>query len=164
MRELALVLPDDVWLTDAHRHRRRPTSARRRRRARRSARRVAGPALELVGCTVSQEAVGGFVATLRDIDGVTRVARRELGAARRRRPAPTQAEARRARAAAPTTDDCRTRDFIAQFEIVAAFDEVPVPAAAPTPRSARRPGRGRGRRLRRRGGRANTEQAAEIVP
>ena len=29
-----------------------------------------------------------------------------------------------------TIDDCRTRDFINQFEIVVAFDEVPVPETA----------------------------------
>jgi Tfp pilus assembly protein PilN len=34
---------------------------------------IAGPALEVVGCGTSQAAVAGFVETLKDIDGVTRV-------------------------------------------------------------------------------------------
>lgn len=34
---------------------------------------IAGPALEVAGCGTSQEAVAGFVETLKDIDGVTRV-------------------------------------------------------------------------------------------
>ncbi len=34
---------------------------------------VAGPAIEIVGCASSQDAVAGFVSALEDIDGVTRV-------------------------------------------------------------------------------------------
>ena len=43
-----------------------------------------------------------------------------------------------------TTTDCRTRDFITQFKILVAFDEVPTPATAsstpPSHRASRRPG------------------------
>ena len=34
---------------------------------------IAGPALEMVGCTTSQAAVAGFIEAVKDIDGVTRV-------------------------------------------------------------------------------------------
>ncbi len=34
---------------------------------------------------------------------------------------------------AVTGDDCRTRDFISKFELVAAFDAVPAPAVAAVP-------------------------------
>ena len=34
---------------------------------------IAGPALEMVGCTSSQAAVANFIEALKDIDGVTRV-------------------------------------------------------------------------------------------
>jgi Tfp pilus assembly protein PilN len=89
-----------------------------------------GPALEMVGCASSQDAVAGLIANLQEIDGVTRV-----GLESSERPDATQGTA----TAAPTTSDsnatttdCRTRDFITQFKILVAFDEVPTPATAST--------------------------------
>lgn len=89
-----------------------------------------GPALEMVGCASSQDAVAGLIANLQEIDGVTRV-----GLESSERPDETQGTA----TAAPTTSDsnatttdCRTRDFITQFKILVAFDEVPTPATAST--------------------------------
>ena len=72
MRELSLILPDDVWLTNLT-GTANPTvqidgEANIALRAS-----IAGPALELVGCARGQEAVAGFVSALKDIDGVTRV-------------------------------------------------------------------------------------------
>ena len=92
---------------------------------------VPGPALELEGCAVSQDAVAGLMANLEEIDGVTRV-----GLEASERPDETQQSG----AAAPSSgdantgevSDCRTRDFITQFKIVVAFDAVPTPAAATT--------------------------------
>jgi Tfp pilus assembly protein PilN len=91
---------------------------------------VSGPALELEGCAASQDAVAGLIANLQEIDGVTRVG---LEASER----PDDVESG---TATPTTgdandgevSDCRTRDFIAQFKIVVAFDSVPAPATATT--------------------------------
>ena len=87
-----------------------------------------GPALEMVGCASNQDAVAGLIANLQEIDGVTRV-----GLESSERPDTTQGPA----TAAPTTSDsnatttdCRTRDFITQFKILVAFDEVPTPATA----------------------------------
>jgi Tfp pilus assembly protein PilN len=87
-----------------------------------------GPALEMQGCAASQDAVAGLIANLQEIDGVTRVG---LESSER------SDEAQGATTASPTTTDsaavntdCRTRDFITQFKIVAAFDEVPTPATA----------------------------------
>jgi Tfp pilus assembly protein PilN len=131
IRELALVLPDDAWLVSLRAsvspevQPEGGTSVTGRES-------VPGPALELVGCTVSQQAVGRFVAALRDIDGVTRVT-----AFKSELPEPTAggstAETGAASEGPVTTDECRTRDFIVRFEIVVAFDEVPVPAEAITP-------------------------------
>jgi Tfp pilus assembly protein PilN len=87
---------------------------------------VEGPALEIVGCATSQDAVAGFVAALEDIDGVTRVG---LGSSE-------LSDEQEGGAGAPSPsgvgggEDCRTRDFITKFEIVVAFDAVPVPATA----------------------------------
>ena len=90
---------------------------------------VAGPALELVGCGANQRAVAGFLAALRDIDGVTRVG---IAASER----PSAGDTALDSGTANASSDCRTRDAIAKFEVVVAFDAVPVPAVP-----ARRPSR-----------------------
>jgi hypothetical protein len=95
---------------------------------------VTGPALELVGCGANQRAVAGFLAALRDIDGVTRVGI----ASSERSGGDTALDS----GSGGTTSDCRTRPAIAKFEVVAAFDAVPVPTvpgAAPAPGTAPAP-------------------------
>jgi Tfp pilus assembly protein PilN len=89
---------------------------------------VAGPALEIVGCAPSQDAVAGFVSNLEEIDGVTRV-----GVDSSERPATSAAggsSSTSSDSAQGSTDDCRTRDFITQFKLVVAFDAVPAPSTA----------------------------------
>ena len=122
INELALVLPDDVWLInltgtvlpDVEVENGAGLSTRDA---------IEGPALEIVGCARSQDSVAGFVAALEDIDGVTRVG---LGSSQ----LPEQAVEASSGDGGSGDEDCRTRDFITKFEIVAAFDAVPVPAAA----------------------------------
>jgi hypothetical protein len=68
--------------------------------------------------------VAGFVTALKDIDGVTRVGVQssELG---------EQEEGAGSTGGASGSEgggDCQTRDFIAAFDIVVAFDAAPVPA------------------------------------
>lgn len=129
LNELALVIPTDVWLIEltgtvspavqidgGAEIQVRDT--------------VQGPALELIGCATGQDAVAGFVADLEDIDGVTRV-----GVSSSELPdEETAAEASGAAVATDSAEDdnqeCRTRNFISRFEIVAAFDEVPTPPTA----------------------------------
>ncbi len=90
---------------------------------------IPGPALELEGCAPSQDAVAGLIASLQEIDGVTRVG---LDSSAR------LDDSEGGGAAAPTSGsgsssgigDCRTRNFITQFRIVAAFDAVPTPGTA----------------------------------
>jgi Tfp pilus assembly protein PilN len=125
MRELALVMPSDVWLInltgtvnpgveieDAA-----EVTARSS---------VTGPALDIVGCAPSQEGVARFISALYDIDGVTRV-----GVSTSERPDPNADTTSAGQE--PSDDDCRTRDFITRFEIVVAFDAVPPPPAATVP-------------------------------
>lgn len=128
MRELALVLPADVWLIELEGT--VSPEVQVEDGADISLREsVPGPALELVGCTVSQEAVGRFVAALRDIDGVTRVT-----VASSERPELTETDSQGATGEeGGSADDCRTQDFITQFQIIAAFDEVETPAVATPP-------------------------------
>ena len=123
LRELALVLPSDVWLVKATATVSPAVSPDSGADV--STRdSVPGPALEIEGCAPGQEAVAGFVAALEDIDGATRV-----GVATSKL-ADLSTENSGGEAAGGD-DDCRTRDFVALFEIVVAFDAVPVPGAAP---------------------------------
>lgn len=108
MRELALVLPDDVLLTDL--------SAGVGGEAEGLAG-VTGPSLELSGCTSGQDAVAGFVTALKDIDGVTRVGLESSAVGE-------GAES------AEGSSGCSAAGFDAQFKLVVAFDAAPVPLAA----------------------------------
>jgi Tfp pilus assembly protein PilN len=118
MRELAQILPSDIWLTqlsgtvlpDV------PLDGAAGLTTRSS---VPGPALEIIGCGPSQDSVAKFVAALEDIDGVTRV-----GVQSSEKP-----ESATSGGTGGSTD-CRTKDFIAKFELIVAFDAAPVPAAA----------------------------------
>ena len=124
MRELALVLPGDVWLTNLTGTASPGVSVNGAASvALRST--IPGPALELIGCASSQDAVAGFVQALKQIDGVTRVGVQfsKLG-----------------ESGGGSGSTCQTRDFIAQFQMVAAFDAAPAPSeegsegeAAPAP-------------------------------
>jgi Tfp pilus assembly protein PilN len=127
MRELSLVIPSNVWLVnltgtvspsvtvdDGAEIPIRDT--------------VAGPALEIIGCSVGQDEVAGFIAALEDIDGVTRVGIEESQKADEQ----SSSEAGTDSGSAETSDDCQTQSFIYQFKIVVAFDAVPAPPTATT--------------------------------
>jgi Tfp pilus assembly protein PilN len=125
MHELSSILPSDVWLVNLTGTVRPdvqvqdgadvPTRAE-----------VTSPAIEIVGCATSQDAVARFVADLQDIDGVTRV-----GVNSSQRAARSSAgSGAGAGGGGGTGDECRTADFITRFELVAAFDDVPTPAVA----------------------------------
>jgi len=126
IKELSLILPADVWLVNMTGTVSPAVSVANGAEVtiRDS---VAGPALELIGCAPSEEAVAGLIAALEDIDGVTRVGVQE-----------SKQQESGDQQAAPTTgsdegaDDCRTRDFIHRFQIVVAFDAVPTPETATT--------------------------------
>jgi Tfp pilus assembly protein PilN len=127
LNELARVIPPDVWLVRVAGSASPDTQAGEGASVASRAS-IPGPALELIGCGASTDAVARFLAALKDIDGVTRV-----GIDRSERPAPTANDGSSSVGSVDTSsDECRTRDFISRFEIVAAFDSVPVPAAAGT--------------------------------
>ena len=119
MRELALVLPGDVWLVKLEGSA-APGAGGEQGGGGELRASAPGPALQLVGCAAGQEGVAGFVTALRDIDGVTRV-----GVESSELPDSSNA----AGATGDSEDDCRTRNFIAKFEIVIAFDAAPVGTA-----------------------------------
>lgn len=123
MRELSLVLPDDVWLVGLTATAAPGVSVQGGGGSGSNTRAaIPGPALELIGCAHGQEAVAGFVTALEDIDGVTRVGVQasEL---------PEEGKSEEGGGGSDSTgEECRTRKFIAKFEIVVAFDAAPVSA------------------------------------
>src|SRR6476619_785207 len=121
-RELSLVLPQNVWLvgltaTAAPGVNVQGGSGTSNMRAA-----IAGPALELTGCAHGQEAVAGFVTALKDIDGVTRVGVQSSELPEEKKTGGGEGGG----GSDSSGDECRTRKFIAKFEIVVAFDAAPV--------------------------------------
>jgi Tfp pilus assembly protein PilN len=126
MRELSLVLPHSVWLTELNASASSESESGGGGGDLRGS--IAGPALELEGCATGQEAVAGFVTALKDIDGVTRVGVQssELG---------SQEEGSGSTGGGSGSEgggggECQTRKWIAKFEIIVAFDAAPIPMAA----------------------------------
>jgi Tfp pilus assembly protein PilN len=118
MRELSLILPHDVWLSGLNASASAGASSEGGEGgagALRSS--IPGPALELTGCAAGQESVAGFITALKDIDGVTRV-----GVQSSELPDEGQGAG-----GGGGGEECRTRSFIAKFQIVIAFDAAPVP-------------------------------------
>lgn len=125
LRELAIVIPEDVWLVEM-------TGSVTPEVGLEGGAEVdirdgvTGPALEIVGCGASHTSVARFVEALKDVDGVTRVS---VGQSMRPE---AEVQSDSGSAASESENDCRTRDFISRFEIVAAFDAVAVPTAPVT--------------------------------
>lgn len=107
MRELALILPDDVLLSDL-------TAGAGEEGGEGLG--VSGPSLQLSGCTIGQDSVARFVTALKDIDGVTRVALESS----------TTGEG----ASSSSSTACGDAGYENQYEIVVAFDAAPVPVGA----------------------------------
>lgn len=128
MHELALVIPDDVWL-DSLTGSVAPgvaTGGDSGTETSAADASITGPSLRITGCADGQVAVARFLAALRDIDGVTRVGMQQssLGDKGISGAGGTTDSA----TAGDVSGDCQTREFIASFEITIAFDAVPPPA------------------------------------
>jgi Tfp pilus assembly protein PilN len=118
MRELSLVIPENVWLVNLT-GTVSPDVAVENEAGVAARDSVEGPALEIVGCTTSQDRVAELVSALEDIDGVTRVGVQS-----------SQQGGGETAGSGGSTEDCRTRNFIYKFELVVAFDAVPTPPTA----------------------------------
>ena len=131
MRELALILPSDVWLVNLTATATPGADVGGGSGGGGSGGdlrgQIAGPALELSGCAAGQTSVAGFVTALEDIDGVTRVGVQSSQLPDKESGAGSSSGGG---GGSGGGDDCRTREFIAKFEIVVAFDAAPVPADA----------------------------------
>ncbi|MFL5872546.1 MAG: PilN domain-containing protein [Solirubrobacterales bacterium] len=110
MRELALVLPDDVVLTDLI----ASAGPESGESGGGTLGGVLGPSLELKGCTAGQDSVAGFITALKDIDGVTRVGLSTSAAGS---------------GEGSGGEGCQDSGLEAQFDLVVAFDAAPVPVA-----------------------------------
>jgi Tfp pilus assembly protein PilN len=120
MRELTRVLPGDVWLTDMT-GTATPEASVEGASGIEMRSSIPGPALEMSGCAGGQESVAGLVQALKEIDGVTRVGVQSSTLGER------ESESGATSGPASTGGgNCQTRDFIAEFQIVVAFDAAPV--------------------------------------
>ena len=134
LRELAIVIPEDVWLTHLTATASPAVQLDDSGSSSSSGSSVSGldsvqgPALQMEGCGDGHEAVARFLAALRDIDGVTRVSVLSSD-----RPDPSSATEGSSAGAAGSgggaSGECATRDFISTFGIVAAFDAVQISAS-----------------------------------
>lgn len=113
MRELALILPDDVLLTTLT----AGAGATGGESSGEGLDGAQGPSLELTGCTTSQDAVARFVTSLKDIDGVTRVGLQSSAVGE---------EA----ASADASGACEKAGYNATYQLTVAFDAAPLPVAA----------------------------------
>lgn len=121
MRELALVLPGNVWLSEITASAGAGTGAAGEGSG--LSGEVNGPSLVISGCATGQEGVAGFVTALEDIDGVTRIGVENSAL-------PAQGEGAVSAGGEEGAGECQTRDFIAAFNITVAFDAAPSPAVA----------------------------------
>jgi len=121
MRELALILPHDVWLTELNASASPEAGSGGSAGLRSSA---AGPALELHGCATGQDSVAGFVTALKDIDGVTRVGVESSELSDKEEGSGSTGGGSGSEGGGT---DCQTRKWIAKFSILVAFDAAPIP-------------------------------------
>ena len=134
LRELAIVIPHDVWLTSLNASVSQDAAASSASSSSSSgssagSESITGPSLEIEGCAGGHEAVARFLAALADIDGVTRVS--VLKSDRPDQASPGAAATAASSGTAAGSEGCSSRDFVSQFEVVAAFDAVQIDAGAP---------------------------------
>jgi len=150
LRELAIVIPHDVWITNLNATASADAasslgsgSGSSSSTSTVSTDSIAGPSLEIQGCADGHEAVARFLAVVHDIDGVTRatVTSSEL---------PDQTSAAGAGTTSGSgsstgTQECSSRSFVSRFDMAVAFDAVQLgapaesattPSATTTPTSA----------------------------
>jgi Tfp pilus assembly protein PilN len=137
LREIALVIPNDMWLTDLTGQVSSGDGTTSTTAASSSSSSgtgvsqssIAAPSLHMSGCAASHDAVARFAASLKDVDGVTRVVidsseRPGAGSSGTAAPAPT--------GTATGTTGCAEGGFDVTFEITAAFDEAVTAATTGT--------------------------------
>lgn len=135
LRELAIVIPDDVWITnlnatvsaDAAAAQGSGSGASTSSSASAVSDTISGPSLEIQGCAGGHEAVARFLAVVHDIDGVTRATVMSS-----ERPDQTSAGAAATSGSASSGDsqECSSRKFVSRFDMAVAFDAVQLGATS----------------------------------
>lgn len=139
LREIARVIPSDVWLTSLQGTVVPGVTLKSGGAAGTSVLRAtsAAPAIEMVGCTTGQDSVARMLGRMRLVDGVSGASLQSSVKAAETADSPTSSGA----SAASSTDDCRRgRARFPQFSIVIFFDKaagaVPTTAAGGAARIA----------------------------
>lgn len=115
LRELSLILPSDVALTELDASGAGGEGAESGGESSDAAfAGIAGPSLNMTGCAAGYKGVARFVTALKDIDGVTRVG--------------VQSSDETAGSSGSGEADCGGADATVEFALVVAFDAAPVPA------------------------------------
>ena len=124
LRELAIVAPSDVWLTDVTGSASAGSapSGSTTSGASSATEGILGPSLQIQGCSDGHEAVAQFLAALRDIDGVTRVS--VLNSDRQ------DSSGASTSTSSGASTSCPSKDSVSAFQIVMAFDNAPVAGTA----------------------------------
>jgi Tfp pilus assembly protein PilN len=115
LRELALILPSDVHLTELSASSGGPEGSEEGGSGESSSLGIAGPSMTMGGCADGQDGVAQFVTALKDIDGVTRVGVQSSSVG---------GDA----GVAVEGNPCGMAPGTATFSLVVAFDAAPVPA------------------------------------
>jgi len=130
LRELAIVIPHDVWITNLNATVSADAASSlgtgsgastSSSSASAVSDTISGPSLEIQGCAGGHEAVARFLAVVHDIDGVTRATVMSS-----ERPVQTGASAATSSASASGGDsqECSSRKFVSRFDMAVAFDAV----------------------------------------
>lgn len=114
LRELSLILPSDVALTELSASGSGGEGAEGGEGGGELSG-LAGPSLTMSGCAAGYAGVAGFVTALKDIDGVTRVG--------------VQSSSETSGSSSGAEGECGGGSATVQFTIVVAFDAAPVPVA-----------------------------------
>jgi Tfp pilus assembly protein PilN len=131
LNELAMVIPDDVWLTGVTAKASADAGGAATASSAPGAESIAGPSLDIQGCADGHEAVAKFTAALRDVDGITRVT--VMSSDRPDASGDTGGSSSSSSSSDSSAGSlsCSTRNFVSTFEVVAAFDAVAPTATAP---------------------------------
>jgi Tfp pilus assembly protein PilN len=135
LRELAIVAPSDVWLTDVTGSASAGSapSGSTSSGASSATAGILGPSLQIEGCSDGHEAVASFLAALRDIDGVTRVT---VINSDRQDSSGASASTATGGSSSGASTSCPSSQSVSAFQIVMAFDNAPqagTATTAPTP-------------------------------
>jgi Tfp pilus assembly protein PilN len=115
LRELSLILPSDVALTELSGSGAGAESAEGGESGGAALAGIAGPSLSMSGCAAGYKGVAQFVTALKDIDGVTRVG--------------VQSSTETSEGSGEGEAECGGGKATVQFALVVAFDAAPVPPA-----------------------------------